>query len=254
MIVGAPPRDRLHDECATVAIARRRVTLAGLVVGAAVLLFLLLAGSRPGAASAVVTCAKAPPESLEATSTPQALRRRYGIQPLLDAHYDGRGQTAVLLEFNWSVDIQALEQWEACLDVTGPPVTQKAIRGEPIPLPPPHCRKAPSKPACFGEAQGDAYSMVTGAPGLRRLYVIVSTQDERHALAGIVDQLRLGKLTDGRRPDVVSLSFGKCQPEWKKSEVENTEASLRRLAGGRHLVLQGRGRRWPVGVFEASQL
>ena len=72
--------------------------------------------------------------------------------------------------------------------------------------------------------------MLTGAPGLDRLYVIVSTKDERLALPHIVDELRLGKLTDGRRPDVLSLSFGECQSGWTTAEVNRTEASLRALA------------------------
>lgn len=135
----------------------------------------------------------------------------------------------MLLEFGQSVDIGAVDQWEACLHVKGPPITQEAVPGEDIPLPPSPCGDKPL-PACFGEAQGDVYSMVTGAPGLDRLYVIVSTKDERVALAHIVDELRLGKLTDGRRPDVVSLSFGKCQSAWTTGEVHKTEASLRRLA------------------------
>lgn len=161
--------------------------------------------------------------------TPQALRQRYGIQPLLDAGYDGRGQTAVLIEFKQSVDLDTLAEWQACVGVNGPPVTQKAMPGEHVPPPPSPCGN-PSEPACFGEAQGDAYSIVTGAPGLDRLYVIVSTASEQDALAGIVDGLRTGELTDGRRPDVVSLSFGECQSGWPPDRVTATEQALERLS------------------------
>ena len=202
--------------------------MAGLVVAVvavSVVLFVLSAGSAPAAAGVGVGCTHRPTGPL----SPGSLRRRYGIQSLLDDHDNGHGQTAVLLEFNQSVDIAALEDWETCLHVKGPPVTQEAMPGEKIPPPPSPCG-GKRQPACFGEAQGDAYSMVTGAPGLDRLYVIVSAKDERVELARIVDDVRVGTLTGGRRPDVVSLSFGKCQSAWTPGEVHTTEASLRRVA------------------------
>ncbi len=161
--------------------------------------------------------------------TPQALRQRYGIQPLLDAGFDGRGQTGVLLEFSQSIDLGTLDQWLSCMGVTGPPITQKGVFGSSIPIPPSPCGM-PSEPACFNEAQGDVYSMITGAPGLDRLYVLVSETSELTELPSILEGLRTGELTDGRRPDVVSLSFGTCQPDWTDRQVADTEAQLRALA------------------------
>src|SRR5262249_60292949 len=102
------------------------------------------------------------PPAREAPSPPRALGRRYRIQPLLKAGYDGRGQTAVLIEFDQSVDIGAVEQWKACMHVKGPAITQEAMPGEDIPLPASPCDGA-SQPACFDEAQGDVYSMISGA-------------------------------------------------------------------------------------------
>jgi len=203
--------------------------MAGLVMAVSAQLFLLPAGATHTAGAVAVVQCTTPPPAQDASFTPRALRRRYRIQPLLKAGYDGRGQTAVLIEFDQSVDIGAVEQWKACMHVKGPAITQKAMPGEDIPLPASPCDGA-SQPACFDEAQGDVYSMISGAPGLDRLYVIVSTKVEQVVLAHIVDQLRRGRLTDGRRPDVVSLSFGECQSGWGRRQVRRTEASLRALA------------------------
>ena len=183
--------------------------------------------------------AETPPAALPACSnqplpnptqlTPQALRQRYGIQPLLVAGFDGRGQVGVLLEFSQSVDLGTLDQWLSCMGTAGPPVTQKGVFGSAVPIPPSPCGM-PNEPACFGEAQGDVYSMITGAPGLDRLYILFSDQSELTELPKILEGLRTGALTDGRRPDVVSLSFGACQPEWTDKQVAATETQLQALA------------------------
>jgi hypothetical protein len=62
-----------------------------------------------------------------------------------------------------AVDVGALEQFAACTATTAPPVTQRALPGQTVPPPSP----------TFREAQGDAESLVTGAPGLERIYVLV---------------------------------------------------------------------------------
>ncbi|MCU0310280.1 MAG: S8 family serine peptidase [Acidimicrobiales bacterium] len=185
--------------------------------------------SAGAAAPAAVECTTPPPSFVADSLTPQALRERYGIQPLLDAGYDGRGQTAVLIEFDQSVDIEALDQWKACLGVDGPPITQTGVLGASVPLPPSPCGGT-GEPGCFGEAQGDAYAMIAGAPGLDQLYVLVSDQNEQEVLADILDRVRSGVYTGGRRPDVVSLSFGDCQPQWTTAEIEDTETALQALA------------------------
>jgi subtilase family serine protease len=186
------------------------------------------AANAADAAPAAVECTNPPPSYLSDALTPQELRQRYGIQPLLDAGYDGSGQTAVLIEFAGSVDIEALDQFQACLGIDGPPVTQKGVLGSSVPIPPSPCN-GPGEPGCFGEAQGDAYSMIAGAPGLDQLYVLTSDQNEQAVLAEILDKIRAGVYTDGRRPDVVSLSFGPCQPQWSDAAIADTEAALQAL-------------------------
>ena len=200
--------------------------------------------------TALPGCTNPPPDGYP-NFGPQALRQRYGIQPLLDAGFDGQGQTAVLLEFGKSVDLGALDQWMSCLGVTGPPITQKGVLGASVPIPPSPCG-GPSEPACFGEAQGDAYSIVAGAPGLDELYILVSDENELAVFADIVDRLRSGALTDGRRPDVVSLSFGDCMSAWTEAEIADTEQSLQALAEAGTWFFESRGRLRSVGLLTAS--
>jgi subtilase family serine protease len=158
---------------------------------------------------------------------PSVVQERYGISSLLQAGHDGHGQTAALIEFNEAVDVAALDQFETCNGLGHPAVTQKAMPGSTLPVIPSPCQ-ASGTVTCFNEAQGDANWLVTGAPGLDRIYIIVA-QHEQSELAHIVDGLRDGSLTDGRRVDVVSLSFGECRKKWADADVLATEASLQAL-------------------------
>ena len=156
----------------------------------------------PSAADAAPTCTVAPPGDLDA-ARPDQLRERYHLDDLLADGHDGRGQVGVILEFGQTVDIPALENWEACLGTGSPPITQTLVGGGSMPGP-------------GGEAQADAQSMIIGAPGLDRLYSLVTNGNEADKLPTLLRGILDGSLTDGRRADVVSLSFGSCEPQWVK--------------------------------------
>ncbi len=186
---------------------RARSRSSGRVLRAAVLLALAVgvvcapnivvprAGAAPGA-----TCTDAPPPNLGA-ARPDQLRERYHLDGLLAAHHDGHGQIGVILEFGQSVDTTALGNWEACLGAGSPPITQTLVG-------------AGSMPGLGGEAQADAQSMVIGAPGLDRLYSLVTNGSEAGDLPTLLRGILDASLTDGRRADVVSLSFGSCEQQW----------------------------------------
>ena len=149
------------------------------------------------AAPAPPTGCTAPPPPGSAAARPDQLRQRYHLDGLFADHHDGRGQVGVILEFGQSVDLSALANWEACLGTGSPPHTQTLVGGGSMPGP-------------GGEAQADAQSMVIGAPGLDRLYSLVTNGNEADDLPTLLRGILDGSLTGGRRADVVSLSFGSC--------------------------------------------
>lgn len=169
-----------------------------LVMAAAVLVVPNAVVGSSGA-SAAPSCTVAPPPGLDA-ARPDQLRERYDLDDLFAEGHDGQGQVGVILEFGQSVDLAGLANWEACLGAGSPPITQTLVGGGTMPAP-------------NGEAQADAQSMITGAPGLDRLYSLVTNQGEIEALPELLRGVLDGSLTDGRRADVVSLSFGTCEQQ-----------------------------------------
>ncbi|MEZ5143285.1 MAG: S8 family serine peptidase [Acidimicrobiales bacterium] len=152
------------------------------------------------AAAAAPVCTDPPPNGLDA-ATPAQLRQRYHLNGLFADQHQGQGQVGVILEFGQSVDVAALGNWEACLGAGSPPITQTLVGGGSMPGP-------------GGEAQADAQSMVIGAPGLERLYSLVTNGSEADQLPTLLQGILDGSLTGGRRADVVSLSFGSCEASW----------------------------------------
>jgi len=180
------------------------------------------------AAQPVVPCTTQPPANLDGF-TPTQLAEHYQFSALHTAGYAGQHQTAAILEFGSSVDAAALAQFESCLGLGGTPFTQTLYGGG-------------SMPATAGEPQGDAESIVTGAPELDRLYSIVTNGSEADDLAPILAGLLAGTYTDGRPPDVVSLSFGSCEPDWKDPKVvEAIDEGLQKLADAGTWFLKAAG-------------
>lgn len=199
---------------------RRLVTLvavAGLILAAVAIVPTAVAPATSSVAAAPAGCTNPPPATGDLT--PIQLRQRYGLDPLLQAGHDGHGQTAALIEVASSVDQTALNDFAACFGSTAPPLVQRALPGQTVPPPSP----------TFKEAQGDAESLVSGAPGLDRIYVIV-VADIHQDLAAAAQALVDGSLTDGQRVDVVSLSFGPCFPTWQPDEIAASEAALQKVA------------------------
>ncbi len=199
-----------------------RVTLLGVLLVVVAVAVPVASGdasdAAPGASPAP-SCTNPPPANLSEPLRPDQLRERYGLTALHDAGHDGRGQTAALIEVASSVDPVALEQFAACTGTTAPPVTQRALPGQTVPQPSP----------TFREAQGDAESLVSGAPGLDRIYVLV-LDDLKTDFPAMLTKILDGSLTDGRRVDVISLSFGPCRPTWETSEIQAAEPLLQQLA------------------------
>lgn len=161
--------------------------------------------------------------------TPQELADHYGLTPLHQAGFDGRGRTAAIIEFNQSVNRQAFVDWRSCFDLAGDPLDQRLVTvngsGDAVVT-------SGSLPAPGSEAQGDIQAISIGAPNIDRIYSLVSTGGEKADLAAIIDGITNATLTDGRRVDVVSLSFGSCETDWLNvpGAIDRTEQALERMA------------------------
>lgn len=161
--------------------------------------------------------------------TPQELVAHYDLDALHQAGFDGRGRTAAIIEFNQSVNHQAFLDWRACFGLPGDPLDQRLITvngsGEAVVT-------TGSLPAPGNEAQGDFQALSIGAPNIDRIYSLVSTGGEKADLAAILDGITNATLTDGRRVDVVSLSFGSCETDWANlpGSIDRTERAFERMA------------------------
>lgn len=199
---------------------RRVALLAALVLALAASPSPATGTTDPGERGTAATgCTEPPPADLSTTLQPPQLQERYGIDELVASGYDGRGQTAALVEVNQSVDQTALDQFAACTGLPQPPqLIQNAVPGSTVPAPSPS----------YGEAQGDAESLITGAPGIEAIYVVVIDDldtDLPAALAALVD----GSLTGGEQVDVASLSFGSCTTDWDPADIEAAEAAFEQV-------------------------
>jgi subtilase family serine protease len=161
--------------------------------------------------------------------TPQEIANHYELTELHDSGFDGRGRTAAVIEFNESVNESAFNDWRQCFGLPGNPLDQRLVtfngNGDAV-------ITTGSFPASGNEAQGDVQALAIGAPNLDRIYSLVTTGNEQADLAAIIDGITNASLTDGRRVDVVSLSFGNCETNWNNNHpgaIDRTEQALQRL-------------------------
>jgi subtilase family serine protease len=143
--------------------------------------------------------------------TPQQLARRYGIDELVARGSDGTGVTVVILEEGESIDLDVLAEWEACMGVDGPEVTQTLVGGG-------------SMPAVGHEAQGDVEVVAGLLPGAS-VHVLVTNGGLADLLEAALDPTHTG----GEPADVLSLSYGRCESA-AASERDAVDARLERIA------------------------
>lgn len=153
--------------------------------------------------------------AVPAAARPADLAERYDLDELHARGDDGRGVTAAVLQFGMSASVTRLREFQRCVGLPEGAVTQSVLQhgtfvpvadGDPL-LPPPG-----------GEAQSDVEVLTSTAPGLEHLYVLVSplgTGDPAFypTMVAMLDALRTGAATDGRRVDIVSLSYGACEAD-----------------------------------------
>ena len=188
-------------------------------------------------ASAVDLTPAVQPQSLRAicgsrpstTQTPQEIANHYDLAEIHKNGFDGRGRTAAIIEFRESVDDSAFNDWRQCFGLPGDPLDQRLITvdgsGDAVVT-------TGGFPASGNEAQGDVEALSIGAPNIDRIYSLVSTGAEETDLSAIIDGITNASLTDGRRVDVVSLSFGSCETNWNDNNpgaIDRTEQALQRL-------------------------
>jgi len=173
----------------------------------------------PETVDAEVTCTNPPPPGNLGGLTPTEVADHYGITPLRDAGFDGRGLTAVVIETGDSVDERMLAQWQACFNLPRVPVVQTVIGGGDL-------------PPAGDEAQADAQVLTSLAPGIGSLYVLIIPRGKAfgQGWVEVLEAMLDGSVTGGRRPDLVSMSVGQCERLWEQAEVDRSEELLQQLA------------------------
>lgn len=204
----------------------------------------LLVATLPTVATASTSepdCELRSPAARDA-ARPDDLADRYGYRALHRAGHDGRGLTAAQLQFGQSVSVPKLRQFQSCLGLREVPFTQLHVRTDqpPAPVDP---DDVVTLPPPGREAQSDAEMIVSSAPGLDHLYVLVadSENDFYATLSGMLASLASGEATGGRAPDIVSLSYGACEAQLTKDMVANTEKALEGLARSGTWFFKGAG-------------
>jgi len=203
------------------AIALLVPTLLGIDLAAALD---VVPGIQPQTIPAI--CGSRPTNS---SRTPQEIANHYDLAEMHGNGFDGRGRSAVVIEFNQSVDDSAFNDWRQCFGLPGDPLDQRLIG---IDANGHATITTGAFPASGNEAQGDVQALSIGAPNIDRIYSLVSTGNEKTDLAAIIDGITDASLTDGRRVDVVSLSFGSCETSWNVNypgSIDRTEQALQRL-------------------------
>lgn len=176
---------------------------------------------------------------------PEDLAERYGYAALHRDGHDGRGLIAAQLQFGQSVSLPRLRQFETCLRLREVPFTQLHVRNDAaaVPIDPDDPDAAATLPAPGREAQSDAEMIVSSAPGLDHLYVLVADSEEDFygTLADMLRTLASGEATGGRAPDVVSVSYGACEAQLTRELVADTERALETLVRGGTWFFKGAG-------------
>ena len=180
---------------------------------------------------------------------PTDLARRYGLTALHEAGDDGRGITAAVLQFGMSVDEPKFHLFQRCIGIAETPFTQSLWEGTgPVVVP-----WVDPKPAVLPdpgrEAQSDVDVLTSTAVGLEHLYALVSPSvgsgDAYYRrLTAMIDSLRTGAATGGRRPDVVSFSYGVCEAQLSPitpSVLDDLDRAMRELADAGTWFFKGSG-------------
>lgn len=169
----------------------------------------------PRSASAVDADPCAGMSDASKAARPVDMAERYGLTDMHADGFDGRGTIAAVLQFGQSADIGRLHEFQRCVGMRETPTTQSIYSGGTFT---PVDDGDPRLPAPAGEAQSDVEVLPATAPGLDRLYVLVSplttgSPEFYPTLVQMLDGLRSGAATDGRHVDVVSFSYGGCEAD-----------------------------------------
>jgi subtilase family serine protease len=191
------------------------------------------ASAAAGDASALpsIPCAgQTPPSDIQAL-VPTDAAARYGLQPLLDAGFQGQGVRVAVVELGTAVDADYLAAYQGCLGHDPVPFFARQVSKEdpPPPTPPPS-----------GESMLDAELVVALAPHLDRLTEFYNAD----ANPSFEDTLRAALSPEGnggRRPDIVSISFTTCEEQFGAAAIARMEAMLQEAAAAGTWVLKGAG-------------
>lgn len=220
-----------------------------------VLLALLVTGPVGAATSGSASLPVAPADECAGSATiaeaarPADLARRYDLSAMHAAGDDGRGVTAAVLQFGMSVDESRFHTFQRCLGLAETPMTQSLWQSDGPVVVPWVDPKPPQLPDPGREAQSDVDVLTSTAIGLEHLYVLVSPtvgggDAYYERLAAMIDALRTGAATGGRRPDVVSFSYGACEQQLASvspAALDDLDRSMRELSEAGTWFFKGSG-------------
>lgn len=180
---------------------------------------------------------------------PTDLARRYGLTTLHAEGDDGRGITAAVLQFGMSVDEPKFHLFQRCVGIAETPFTQSLWESGHLVEVPWVDPKPASLPDPGREAQSDVDVLTSTAIGLEHLYALVSPSvgsgDAYYErFTAMIDSLRTGEATGGRRPDVVSFSYGACEATLGSvtpSVLDDLDRAMRELADAGTWFFKGSG-------------
>lgn len=137
--------------------------------------------------------------------SPQEIRNAYGITPFIDAGYDGKGQTIVIIDPFGSPTIEAdLKQFDADFGIPDPPSFTILA---PLGPSPPFDRKAPHMAEWAWETTIDVEWAHATAPGAS-IVLLTSPVAETQGITGMPELLALEKYAvDHHLGKIISQSF-----------------------------------------------
>src|SRR5262245_41979747 len=163
---------------------------------------------------------------------PAAIRAAYGVQPLLDAGFDGKGETIVIIEAFGSPTLEAdLALFDLTFGLPAPPsVTQIHMPG--------------SQPFDFNDSNQLGWAFETSldvqwahaiAPGARIVVVAAVDNDDANILAA------QNFAIDNHLGHIISESFGESEVDMSSQTLKANEKSYQRARNGKISVLASAG-------------
>jgi hypothetical protein len=170
------------------------------------------AAATPVAATPVtVPC----PQPQNGGLVPSQVGARYGLQPLWDAGFRGRGVVAGLVELGTAVDAEVVAQYQVCLGQSPTPFTSTQV-GSPVTLDP------------SNESMADAEMIVGLAPQLDSLHEFTNGGGDGNALVATLQAALDQPATEDARPTSCPSASTTARPPSRTTRSPTSKTRCRR--------------------------